>query len=189
MNNYWENRYKSGGNSGSGSYNEDAKHKADVINDYINKYDIKTISDFGCGDGNQISLFLGFENYAGFDISEYIINANKIKFLNNSKMSFCNSIEELPESDLCLSLDVIYHIVDLNIYNNYMSKLFSKSKKYVLIFSTNFNSTPENKTSNNYCFHHKFTDWIESNRTDFIFIEEIDNYLKTSAKFYLYQKI
>ena len=32
---FWENRYKKGGNSGSGSYNKMAEFKAKVINDFI----------------------------------------------------------------------------------------------------------------------------------------------------------
>jgi len=32
---YWDNRYKNGGNSGQGSYNALAKFKASVINDFI----------------------------------------------------------------------------------------------------------------------------------------------------------
>ena len=31
-NEYWEQRYKTGGNSGAGSYNRLAEHKADIIN-------------------------------------------------------------------------------------------------------------------------------------------------------------
>jgi hypothetical protein len=73
MNNFWEERYKTGGNSGAGSYGEYAVYKAQIINDYIIKYNIKTISDFGCGDGNQISLLKGFESYMGHDISSYAL--------------------------------------------------------------------------------------------------------------------
>lgn len=39
--NYWETRYKSRGNSGSGSYGDEAKFKADYINDIIQKLQIK----------------------------------------------------------------------------------------------------------------------------------------------------
>ena len=33
--NYWEERYKTGGNSGAGSYDRLAKFKAQIINDFI----------------------------------------------------------------------------------------------------------------------------------------------------------
>ena len=88
MDNYWDNRYKTGGNSGLGSYGENAKYKANIINTYINKFRIKTICDFGCGDGNQISLFEGFDKYFGCDISLHALSICEEKFKNNGKMTF-----------------------------------------------------------------------------------------------------
>jgi SAM-dependent methyltransferase len=189
MDNYWENRYKSGGDSGAGSYGEYAKHKAEIINDYINKYNIKTISDFGCGDGNQISLFTGYENYMGYDISSYALYLCHEKFKDNKKMSFCSLISDLPEADLCLSLDVLYHIIDEKEYEEYLSLLFSKSKKHVLIFSSNHTDNKHllGKTT---CpiFHRKITEWIGEKHDNFILVEEVENFLLTTAKFFLYER-
>ena len=36
-NKFWNDRYANGGNSGAGSYNELAKFKADIINNFIEK--------------------------------------------------------------------------------------------------------------------------------------------------------
>lgn len=187
MNNFWDERYKSGGNSGVGSYGEYAKHKAEVINNCIIKYNIKTISDFGCGDGNQIGLLHGFESYIGCDISPHIISQCRRKFGNNSKMSFCSSMSELQESDLCLSLDVLYHIVDFNEFEKYLKLLFNKSKRYVLIFSSNHENNKHDAL--NYIYHRKFTNWIEENYNNFKLVEIVDNTLGTSAKFFLYEKM
>lgn len=184
MNNFWENRYKAGGNSGSGSYGDYATHKADVINDYIEKFGIKTISDFGCGDGNQISLLKGFESYSGYDISEFIVKSCREKF-SGQPMAFFTDIKHMPEAELTMSLDVLYHIVDENDYKVYLDQLFSKSKKYVLIFSTNYEG---NKVVADYIFHRKFTDWVEKNYTDFKLADVIGNYLQTSAQFFLYER-
>ena len=184
MDNYWENRYKTGGNSGSGSYNEDAKFKATVINNYIVKYGIKTISDFGCGDGNQISLLSGFALYHGYDISNFIIDKNTVRFANTGNMFFYKNIKDLPESDLCMSLDVIYHLVGENDYEEYLTELFTKSKKYVLIYSTNRNSDA-NELS--YCCHHIFTDWVDKNCKNFELVDN-EKYLyrmKKSMKIYV----
>jgi len=128
MNNYWENRYKSGGNSGSSAYGEYAVYKASIVNSYVNELNIKTISDYGCGDGNQISLLSGFELYHGYDISDFIINKNIIKFKNINNMFFYKNINDLPESDLNISLDVLYHIVNMSDFIIYLTKLFNKSK-------------------------------------------------------------
>jgi len=186
MNNFWEERYKAGGNSGAGSYGEYAEHKAEVINNYIEKFDIGTISDFGCGDGNQTTLLKGFNAYTGFDISPYVIEICRRKFKDNASVNFCTVMSELPESDMCISLDVLYHILDEKDYNDYLTLLFSKSKKYVLIFSSNHARNPEGAS---HIFHRKFTDWVEENAKDFKLIEETSNMLQTSAQFFLYEKI
>jgi hypothetical protein len=53
---FWENNYQKGGDSGSGSYDQLAIFKADIINSFIKQNNIKTVIEFGCGDGNQLSL-------------------------------------------------------------------------------------------------------------------------------------
>ena len=55
--NYWNDRYVKGQNSGTGSYNKLAQFKADVINDFLGRNQIKSIVDYGVGDGNQLKLF------------------------------------------------------------------------------------------------------------------------------------
>ena len=47
---YWIQRYNSGGNSGAGSYSKLAEFKAEIINDYIKDNNITTIIEYGCGD-------------------------------------------------------------------------------------------------------------------------------------------
>ena len=185
MNNYWEERYKHGGNSGSGSYDKDAEFKSMMINEYISKYNIKTICDFGCGDGNQISFLLGFELYHGYDISEFIIEKNIINFKNNNNMFFYKNIIDLPESDLCISLDVLYHILDDVDFEDYLTNLFKKSKKYVLIYSTNRNNTSDDNAP--HCYHRIFTDWIDENCKNFRLIDDSKR-LHSSVKFFLYER-
>ena len=52
-NEYWENRYKNNETSGDGSYGKLALFKSSIINNFIKDYNIKSILDLGCGDGNQ----------------------------------------------------------------------------------------------------------------------------------------
>ena len=188
MNNYWENRYRNGGNSGEGSYNEYARHKADIVNSLINKLNIKKISDYGCGDGNQISLFEGFKEYHGYDISPYIVGKCTEKYKNRTDMYFHYDKNELPKSDLSLSLDVIYHIMDDNVLENYLTFMFNNSDKYVLIFSSNHDDNEENK-ARDIMVHRIITDIIKRIIKNFELVEVIDNNLKTSAKFLLYKRI
>jgi len=51
--NYWNHRYEQGGNSGSRSYNNLAYYKGKIINNFIEKNNIKSIIDYGVGDKNQ----------------------------------------------------------------------------------------------------------------------------------------
>ena len=90
---YWNNRYVKGGNSGTWSYNNLSQFKGDVINNFIEKNQIKTIVDYGVGDGNQLKL-INTENliYTGIDVSEFIISKCKEyekpkPFISNTNIS------------------------------------------------------------------------------------------------------
>ena len=65
---YWKERYKAGGNSGPGSYNKLAVYKSDILNAFVHDQDIKTVIEFGCGDGNQLKTAT-YPSYVGYDIS------------------------------------------------------------------------------------------------------------------------
>jgi hypothetical protein len=53
---FWNNLYYNNGNSGTGSYNKLAEFKAEVVNNLLLEKNIETTIEFGCGDGNQLSL-------------------------------------------------------------------------------------------------------------------------------------
>lgn len=135
---YWENRYKTGGNSGVGSYNSSASFKANTINSIIKELNIKSVVEYGHGDGNQLKLYGGFESYTGYDISPSVRDRCVQIFYNNTKIKFVDSITKLPHSDLALSIDVIYHLVEEEVYEEYIKNLFSRSK-YVLIYTMDSN--------------------------------------------------
>jgi predicted TPR repeat methyltransferase len=180
---YWDGRYSSGGDSGRGSYNDHFEYKNSIINDLIKKYNIKSITDFGCGDGNQISD-IQIEYYNGLDISSSAIELCEKKYCNDGNKKFKvynqNYLSD-EKTDLTMSLDVIYHIFEDDLYNQYMNDLVNTSNKYVLIYSSNFEDTKWN----NHVRHRKFDDKL----TNLILIERFDNPLPDcSANFYLYKK-
>jgi len=84
---YWEDRYAKGGHSGKGSYGENRKFKAMHVNRVMSEYKGSSISDFGCGDGSQHSLFPDVP-YFGYDISPTIIKKNQDEFSSFSNKSF-----------------------------------------------------------------------------------------------------
>ena len=53
---YWEQRYAQGGNSGVGSCGKFAEFKAELLNRFVAQHGVHTVIEFGCGDGNQLSL-------------------------------------------------------------------------------------------------------------------------------------
>lgn len=142
--NYWENRYKKGGNSGAGSFNDLAKYKAGVLNDLVAGKNIKTIIDFGCGDGNQLQL-AKYPNYIGLDVSKTAIMKCYQAFKNDSTksfylydpLSFFNE-NKFFTADLTISVDVLYHLIEDEIYFKYLNDLFGCAKKIVVIYSWNF---------------------------------------------------
>ena len=195
---YWENRYKQGGNSGSGSYNELAIFKATIINKYIKNIDINSILDYGVGDGNQLKLIntMG-KKYVGIDVSPTIINKCKKLFKNDNTKNFfeVKDYDKSVKFDLVLSCDVLYHLIDERVYSSYLDNLFNFSSKYIIIYA---NNTNYNRTSPHVKFR-KFVDFIKSNYKDWKLVQHIPNkYTQTIigqnnhdlglSSFYIYKK-
>lgn len=190
---YWENRYRQltnennhlmKYNSGRGSYGEDAKKKAEYINDIIKKYNIKTLNDFGHGDGNQLSLINGFEKYYGYDVSETIRKRCISMYPDQEKYIFLNDAYDFfqyPKSDLSMSLDVLYHILDQEPYEEYLRILFSISK-YVLIYAVD-----KDEPKGIHCMARKFTTYISETFTNFELIDT-KNVLHEHVGMYLYKE-
>lgn len=192
---YWENRYKEGGNSGAGSYNRLAEFKAEIINPFVQSKQIHSVIEFGCGDGNQLKYF-EFEEYLGVDISSTIIKQCKALYQNDATKSFKTVADYANEkADLAMSLDVIYHLVEFNIYEQYMRQLFDASNKYVIVYSSN----EDDHVNNNkypHVHHRKFTNWVSENAPQFKLIEHIPNKFpyagnnedSSYADFYIFEK-
>jgi predicted TPR repeat methyltransferase len=119
---YWNDRYKSGGDSGAGSYGLLAIFKAEIINDFVEKNNINTVLEFGCGDGNQLTL-ANYHIYKGIDISEAAINICKNTFQNDLSKVFLTE-HDGTKAELVLSLDVLFHIIDEKELHEYIFNLF-----------------------------------------------------------------
>src|ERR1700692_4583832 len=84
---YWEGRYSQGGNSGEGSYGRLAEFKASVLNTFIREHKIQSVIEFGCGDGNQLTL-ASYPQYIGLDVSRTVIMKCITKFKSDNTKSF-----------------------------------------------------------------------------------------------------
>lgn len=185
---YWENRYASGRTSGEGSYGELAEFKAQVLNDFVAQNHVKTIIEYGCGDGNQLTSSK-YPSYIGFDVSETVVGRCREIFKGDAFKRFDVIGNYRGESaELTLSLDVLYHLVEDSVFIEYMARLFSSSEKFVIIYS---NNTDENNCGNKpHVRFRKFTTWIEGNTRDWKLIEVIENRHRqgSTADFFIYEK-
>ncbi len=195
---YWEQRYASGGNSGAGSYSRLAGFKAEVLNEFVDKNKIKDVIEFGCGDGNQLSLAT-YPKYIGFDVSKTAIQNCIHQFKTDSSKSFYlynseafSDNHHLFKADLVLSLDVIYHLVEDRIFDFYMRHLFETSRKYVIIYASNNDGQLMNHVR-----ERNFTRWVDAHCSDWKLVEVIKNKYPSTADdsgdtspsdFYIYKK-
>jgi len=170
---YWSGRYDEGGNSGPGSRGILASYKASIVNRVIQENNINEVLELGSGDGYQCQFFT-VSKYTGLDVSKKAIDLCNAKYCNKKEWNFYNMSDDEAksvEADLTLSLDVIFHLIEDNVYEEYMEKLFDSSRKYVLIYSSNV----ETQSSADHVKHRKYTEWVETNKPNFKIIEEMDN--------------
>jgi hypothetical protein len=72
-----------------------------------------------------------------------------------------NNIPENLISDLVTSLDVIYHLVEDDVYDAYMKQLTAFNSKYILVYGTNFdkNDYSEHVRARKFTDHSAFDDY------------------------------
>ncbi|MBN8858108.1 MAG: class I SAM-dependent methyltransferase [Sphingobacteriales bacterium] len=198
--NYWETRYKAGGNSGSGSFGHLAEFKARTLNNFVELYQIKDVIEFGCGDGNQLTL-AKYPSYIGLDVSITTLKSCIEKFKSDTTKSFYlydgqvfNDNKGIFICDLALSIDVIFHLVEQEVYDKYLFNLFRTGKKYVIIYSSNFHMPPNRPDSHEY--HRQFTKDIQNRFQNWKLKEIIKNEYPSKnyddekgslADFYIYE--
>lgn len=181
--------------SGAGSYNNLAKFKAEILNEFVREHKVQSVLEFGCGDGNQLSL-AEYPSYIGLDVSKTILENTKNKFSSDKTKKFY-LVEDFiqsnfPQVELSLSLDVIYHLVEDEVFDEYMKNLFASSCKFIGIYASN---KEENYAS--HVRHRKFTSWIEKNAKEWKLYKFIPNKYPFDEKnpnhtsfadFYFYKK-
>jgi len=182
------------GNSGTGSFNRLAEFKAEVINRFVRERDIRTVIEFGCGDGNQLALG-EYPTYIGVDVAPEAIALCRARFRGDETKRFylTSSLRAKSKCDLALSLDVIYHLIEHDTFEKYMTTLFDASSQYVIIYSSNKDAPG----SASHVRHRAFGVWIAEHRRDWKLIEMVKNKYpfdildpdNTSfADFYIYER-
>jgi SAM-dependent methyltransferase len=154
---YWDSRYLLGSDSGAGSYGQFAINKARFVNGFVAERGVQSVIEFGCGDGNQLTL-AHYPRYLGLDVSREAVRTCRERFEGDATKEFKLVEEYAGEcADLGLSLDVIFHLVEDVVFEEYMERLFNAAERYVIVFSTNTNMrTPIDRA---HVRHRRFTDW------------------------------
>ena len=130
---YWENRYASGGTSGPGSIGAHWEWKWKVINVFLPTID--HLIDVGCGD---LTFWKGREckDYIGIDISETIINRNRIKrpawsFIKAPAQRRIDGLKK--EVVFCLGL--LFHVMNSEIFLKILNNLCYYSTDFIFIYT------------------------------------------------------
>jgi len=138
------------GGSGGGSKVENVKEYVDVLQKYIDKPEVKTVLDLGCGDW-QFSKFLDLSSvsYLGVDVVESIIESNStsysasnIKFISRDITTY-----EVPKADLIICKDVLQHLCNKDVVT-ILVKIITSSKFSLITNDFNPDNT-ENKDIDN----------------------------------------
>jgi SAM-dependent methyltransferase len=141
---YWLQRYQRGGDSGAGSGGSSAKYKADMLNAFVRHFGIQTVVEFGCGDGRQLAL-AQYPQYAGYDISPEAVELCRKSFASDTSKRFALvAAFDGSRSDLALSLDVLFHLVEDKVYFEYLDRLFGAATRFVAIYASDEESSSYN---------------------------------------------
>ncbi len=174
---YWDWRYRLGGTSGKGSMGHLAEFKAETLNAFVHDNTVESVIEFGCGDGRQLSL-ARYPRYLGHDVSLAAVKACRKRFKGDPNKSFlCYDPEDAPgvanflRADLTISLDVIYHLVEDRVYERYLFDLFTASRRFVIVYSSN----KAEATRVPHVQHREFTLDVGRRFADFRLVRTIEN--------------
>lgn len=138
---YWEMRYARGGHSGAGSSGRLAAYKAETVNRFVRQHNIRSVTEFGCGDGQQLQL-AEYPAYTGLDISKTAVVRCRALFAEDVSKRFeiytPSTFSPADfQADMAISLEVIFHLTEDDVYQLYMRHLFAAARRWVIIFSSN----------------------------------------------------
>jgi len=170
---YWDQRYHRGRTSGPGSYGRLAEFKADVVNGLVSGNGIGSIIEFGCGDGNQCRMFQ-VPVYLGVDVSSAALALARSAVGERDGWHFetvADYVAAPSRADMTLSLDVIYHLVEDEVFEAYMARLVAAADRLVVIYASDHNGPGGSP----HVRHRHYSDWIASRAPDLRLVDTIAN--------------
>ncbi len=79
----------------------------------------------------------------------------------------------LFHADAAISLEVIFHLVEDEVFTTYMAQLFDAADRFVVIFSNDEDQTRALEAP--HYRNRRFTDWIAAERVDWALVERVPN--------------
>lgn len=169
---YWRQRYAAGGDSGAGSYGKFAVFKAQVLNALFVELQLRSVIEFGCGDGNQLKL-LSIDDYLGVDISPQALRRCREAFAGMPKRRFVLAQDYAGErAEGALSLDVIYHLVEDAAFDAYMRRLFAAAERCVVIYSSDREADAADGL---HVRHRRFSEWVRIEQPGWRLLRHVPN--------------
>ena len=173
---YWERRYATGGTSGEGSGGPQAAWKAEVVNGWVRDLGVTSVVDLGCGDGRQLAL-AEYPRYLGLDPSGTAVKLCMARFDGDTSKSFLR----LPpgefadpagwlRADLALSMEVLFHLVEEEVFEDHLRLLFACGERWVVICS---NDQPGGDVAPHER-HRSFTAWVTAHEPGWELVERLD---------------
>jgi len=143
MNHRWGSNANLEASSGKGSLPANSTEYEQFVVDYIKRHNIVSIVDIGCGDfqvSQRILTVLNDERitYLGTDVSQVIIDRNKIAFeSDNIKFQQLDAgREDLPAAELITVREVLQHLPNKDV-ERILSKLVAHhSDAHILVTNT-----------------------------------------------------
>lgn len=182
---YWDRRYRSGGDSGAGSRDQAAQVKADYVNALIRWRGVASVADWGCGDCEVLSrLNLDGVEYVGVDISAEAIALclRRRPDVTLIRLDTRTNAAVRISADLVLSLDVVFHFPDETDLTAYLAHVFASAKRLVLLHATDFHSTGTSP----HVQHRRITPMIEHEHPQWTLTARPE--LADRPGFYLYER-
>jgi hypothetical protein len=168
-----------------------AQYKAAVLNDFVAREAIESVVEFGCGDGNQLSLYR-FPVYLGLDVSQSALDRCAARFSDDDSKRFllypADAAAGEIKADLAISIDVIYHLVEDAVLFAYLRDLFAAARRYVVIYSTDFDRAYDTPHQ----VDRRISTLVGTHVTDFELVQTIINPHKgeeSMSDFFIYRRI
>lgn len=200
---WWNSWYGSGHSSGPGSEGKLLEYKVNYLNKLFKEHNIKTVLDFGCGDG-VVASKLNCQFYLGVDISDQAIKLCKARinrqgfsferrhFFDHTPMVIKNKFAS--SLDCCMCIDVLYHISDVRVLNKTLETLFTLRARIIVLYTfleyAEFSEDMMEYLKPSACLYcRNFSDVLANLSKSYKLIDKVKPKSGTEAGFLVYEKI